>query len=103
MNFNYDSSADTLDIRLGDALITRTEQVDGGTLVDLDEHGGVIAIEVIRPARRWPLEEILERFTVSEGDAEVLRSLWSEPRAYPFAEPSELGAGSDAGDVLITA
>jgi uncharacterized protein YuzE len=102
MNLSYDKSVDALDIRLLDALVARTEQVDPGTLVDLDEHGGVVAIELIHPARRWPLDEILDQFPIAEEHADVLRSLWREPMAYPFAEPTELGAGSDAGEVVLT-
>jgi uncharacterized protein YuzE len=103
LNLSYDKSVDALDIRvLEDALVARTEQVDIGTLVDVDEHGAVVAIEVIHPARRWPLEEILNRFPIDDEDAEVLRSLWREPKAYPFAEPTDIGAGSDAGEVVLT-
>lgn len=98
MNFSYDSQVDTLDIRVRDgALVARTEQLDTGTLVDVDERGNVVSIEIIHPARRWPLDEILERFTMDEESAEVLRSLWREPNSYPFNKPTELSAGELVG------
>lgn len=100
MNLSYDKSVDALEIRvLDDALVARTEQVDAGTLVDLNGHGEVVAIEVIHPARPWPLEEILERFALRVEDGEMLRSLWTESGRYPFAEPTELGAEA-TGELL---
>lgn len=90
MQLNYDQQADALDIRLlDDALVARTEQLDPGTLLDLDAQGRVISIELIRPARRWPLAEVLERFEIDAADADVLRSLWEEPNTLPFAAPAE--------------
>lgn len=100
MTFDYDQRADALDIRLGDTLVARTEQIDPGTLVDLDEHGRIVSIEVIRPARRWPLDEILDRFEIAEVDAHVLRDLWSAPDRYPFAEPTGSAAGAASGELL---
>ncbi len=102
IRYRYDQNADALDIRLREgATVARTEQIDSGTLIDLDQDGDVIAIEVVRPARRWPLSEILERFTVDEGQAEILRSLWAEPRSYLFAEAARVDAGSDAGEFVL--
>lgn len=76
MKLIYDTEADALDVTIvDDAIVARTQEIEPGTLVDLDEHGRLLAIEVIRPARRWPLEAILERFPISDADAEVLRSI----------------------------
>jgi uncharacterized protein YuzE len=93
MNLIYDKQADALDIRLmHDVLVSLTEEIDSGTLVDLDERGRVVAIEVIRPARRWPLEEVLDRFALEDDDAEILRALWLESDTLPFATPAELSS-----------
>lgn len=103
MRFRYEKRVDVLDIRLiDDAVISRTEQLDPGTLVDLDQRGGVVAIEIIRPARSWPLERILELFDIDPDDAKVLRSIWKEGRTYPFAEPTEAGAASSAEQLVLT-
>src|SRR5438067_2797807 len=102
IRYRYDKDADALDIRLredGDAIAARTVEIDSGTMVDLDEHGAAISIEVLRPARPWPLTEILERFTIDEEQADLLRGLWSEGR-YPFADSAELGAAADAGSFV---
>lgn len=76
---SYDLDAGALYIELVDCQAARTEQVDTGTLVDLDSAGNIIGIEVINPERLWPLEEILHRFTVSEDDARELRAYFSRP------------------------
>jgi uncharacterized protein YuzE len=78
---SYDLDAGALYIELANRQAARTEQVDTGTLVDLDSAGDVIGIEVINPERLWPLEEILRRFTVSEEDAGELRAYFSYPAA----------------------
>ena len=92
MTFDYDQEADALDITLGEGIVARTKEVEPGTLVDVDEHGNVIAIELIRPRRKWPLEEILAEFEIDDDDAAILRSLWHADKPYPFAEPAPLAA-----------
>ena len=75
MRIAYDSQADALEIVLMDGIVARTLELDAGTLVDLDEHGRLLSIEIIRPARHWPVEEILARYDVSSEDARTLRRI----------------------------
>ena len=104
MRLDYDKVADALDIVFrDDDVVARTEEVDRGTIVDLDESGRVIAIEVIRPARRWPLAKILERYPIDDESAEILRALWATPKTYPFAEPADLGTEATTARELISA
>jgi uncharacterized protein YuzE len=88
MKFQYDQEADALMITIKDGLVARTEMVDSGTLLDLDQQGTLLGIEVIRPARDWPLDEILSRYEMSEADSQALRALWraegGEDTRYPF-------------------
>lgn len=86
MKFQYDQEADALMISIRDGLVARTEMIDSGTLLDLDEHGALLGIEVIRPARDWPLDEILDQYEVSETDSQALKALRkAEDSRYPFA------------------
>jgi uncharacterized protein YuzE len=74
-----DVRADALYIELvQDAASARTEEIDPGTLVDLDARGRVIGIEVVHPARPWPLEEILERYDIDCGDERELRAYFPQ-------------------------
>lgn len=97
-SYHYDQTADALDISLLHGEVERTEQIDPGTLVDLDEQGRVLSIEVIRPARPWPLESILQRYSVGDDDARLLHSL----RNGALGEPAEFAARAQAGE-LVTA
>ena len=93
MIFSYDNDADALYIEIANSPIARTRQLDEGTLVDLDEPGQVVGIEVLRPARDWPLDEIRASCGLGEDNAAVLNSLWGttpEPRPYPFTKPLHL-------------
>ena len=75
MRIAYDSQADAIEVVLMDGIVARTLEVDSGTLIDLDEHGRLLSIEVIRPARHWPVEEILAEYEVAPEDARTLRRL----------------------------
>ena len=89
MIFTYDNDADALYIGISDGPVTRTQQIDEGTLVDLDASGHVLGIEVLRPARNWPLEQIKASFELGEDNAASLDALWNQTprRYYPFAKP----------------
>jgi uncharacterized protein YuzE len=86
MTFEYDTEADALDISLSGEIVAQTIEFDPGTLVDVDAQGNIVAIEVIRPMRPWPLKTILDQFNVGPQDAAVLLALWNEQSPYPFAE-----------------
>ena len=94
MNFSYDYSADALYIELTGSIVAQTHQIDAGTMVDVDNFGKVVGIEVLQPARDWPLEEIKARFEFSKNEKAILDSLWGENpgRLYPFAKPLTLSA-----------
>jgi uncharacterized protein YuzE len=88
MKLNYDQEADALMISIRAGLVARSEEVDEGTLLDLDEHGNLLAIEVLRPARNWPLEKILASYEISDADGQALKDLWGADERYPFvSEP----------------
>jgi uncharacterized protein YuzE len=76
---SYDLDADALYIKLTDAKVVRSRDIDSGTLVNLDADGAIVGIEVIQPQRSWPLAEILARFPVPGGTAAQLRAYFQEP------------------------
>lgn len=91
MKVQYDQAADAVYITLAeDAQVSRTVQIDAGTLVDLDRFGNVRGIEVVRPGRTWPLDEILSRFSIAEADTTLLRELQSGPDSRPYAFAARL-------------
>jgi hypothetical protein len=58
-------------------------------MVDLDRFGRALGIEVIRPARHWPIEEIINRFDVATDDREELLRLFRADGPFPFAKQLE--------------
>jgi uncharacterized protein YuzE len=72
----YDLSADALYLQVTDAAVARTEGLDSGTLVDLDEAGNVVGLEVIHPDRVWPLGELLRRYNLAAEDRAQLEVLF---------------------------
>ncbi len=96
MRLTYDQDSDALYVRLIDGeRVSRTEQVDGGTLVDLDRRGRVLGIEVVKPARPWPLADVVERFDVPDaGDLERFFGDPAHGSRYPFAKPGLVEAAA---------
>lgn len=87
MRLNYDTEADALDVSIAAGIVARTEEIASGTLVDLDAHGNLLSIEVLGPGRAWPLEDILDRFPISDEDAELLRSIRGTSVRFTLSEP----------------
>ncbi len=85
MILKYDDTADALYITLREGVgIARTEELEPGTLVDVDRYGELVGIELIHPARAWAMNEVIGVYAIADEDVDVLRSLWAEGRAYPF-------------------
>ncbi len=72
IKLTYDTEADALLIELAAGAVERTIEVGRGTLADLDAEGRVLALDVIRPARPWLLDSVLERLELEAGDRAML-------------------------------
>lgn len=85
-----DLDADALYVRLADASVAETVEIDPGTMVDLTADGAVVGIEVIRPNRQWPLREILDRFPVPAHERDLLLAMYGRrgSGALDAPEPS---------------
>ena len=95
MRIEYDAEAQALEIELAEAAVARTVEIDSGTLVDLAADGTVVAIEVIRPGRQWPLPEILDQFEVDADATAMPTALWprqGQQRGFAFGQPTPLAA-----------
>lgn len=90
VHVTYDTEASALAIRLSEGPVSRTVEVEPGTLVDIDTGGRVLMIEVINPGRRWALDEIAERFPLSDADLAVLRGMVNADAAIEVSEPAPL-------------
>jgi uncharacterized protein YuzE len=100
MKFIYDAQADALTIILAEGrAVERTEELEIGTLVDVDRRGNPVAIEILRPAREWPIADITARFRLDSATQEGLRSL-RQQHQYPYERPIEKGAAPSAEVVV---
>ncbi|MBB1078018.1 DUF2283 domain-containing protein [Rhodoferax sp. 4810] len=52
MTFDYDPETDALYVRLSDAKIIESEEVQPGIILDFDDNGQVVAVEVLRVNQR---------------------------------------------------
>ena len=59
MKIEYDPAADALYVRLGEAKIIESEQVQPGVILDFDESGKVVGVEIlsVNKCDHQPLEK----------------------------------------------
>jgi uncharacterized protein YuzE len=89
MQLSYDLDAGALYIKLSDAAVTRTVEVDDTTLVDLDHAGIVRGIEVTAITQILPLGDILSKCQVPPGEEAQLRAFFlPSPRSAPAPRPT---------------
>lgn len=89
---SYDLDAKALYITVREAAIDRTEEIDSGTMVDLDAAGDIVGIEVINPDRNWPLEEIIGRYRLPARAAAELRAYFPRPGVTEQTESPTQGS-----------
>jgi len=99
---NYDRQADALYLKLASSEIARTVEIDSGTLADVDSRGWLVGVEVIRPDRDWPLDDILSKFHVDDRDERDLRAAHKSYRHRGRGRRGgTLGAAAIAGVVAV--
>jgi uncharacterized protein YuzE len=81
ISFETDIDADAMYVRLTDAKVARTLEVDSDpcTMVDVDADGNLIGIEVIGPGRCWPLQAVLKDYEIAKEDAQILMAIYPRP------------------------
>lgn len=86
MRLKYDQGANALYIYLQEGVKPiGGAEIDPGTIVDLDGSGRVVGIELLNPARPWPLDEISERFELDIVDLLSLKALApAEGRSFAY-------------------
>jgi uncharacterized protein YuzE len=59
MKIEYDPTADALYVRLGESKIIESEQVQPGVILDFDESGKVVGVEILSVSKcgNQPLEK----------------------------------------------
>lgn len=88
-----DFDADALYLQLAKGRVHRTIELDEGTLVDVDMTGSPLGIEVLNPARDWPLQAFVDRFGVDDDLKAVLEQIAGSPIRSPH-EPSHTASAT---------
>jgi uncharacterized protein YuzE len=71
----YDPDADAAYIRLRSGTRQTTIEIDERHYVDVDDHGGVLGIEVLYPRMGLDLGQICDEFGLGNDQAEIVRAL----------------------------
>ena len=58
MRIEYDNDVDALYIRIQIKKVFRTQEIEEGVNVDLDENGAVVGLEIIGAAERYDRKDI---------------------------------------------
>jgi len=104
LSTGYDGDADALyiTVRPG-AQVAYTESLDDWTLIDVDSRGSVIGIEVIHPARVWPVVDLVDRYRIEGPNRDLLLQMVPAGMSggrVPFASP-DLDVDSTASNVAV--
>jgi uncharacterized protein YuzE len=54
MKISYDKDADAMYVQLTDKKFSKCKEIDRNTILDLDEEGNVIGIELLFVSKRFP-------------------------------------------------
>lgn len=95
----HDLRADAAYVTLGEGSVARTVELDNGTLADVDANGRPLGLEVIHPHRRWPLDQFMQTFDVSDRDARTLRAI-AESFRGPTPSFGRARKASSSGAIL---
>lgn len=96
MQLEYDLGAGALYIRLSEADIARTHEIDDNTNVDLAADGTVVGIEVIDVDLPWPLADILRDYPIPAGEVRQLVNY------FPMLPGPRISVASPAPARLLT-
>lgn len=109
ISVSIDHIAGTGYLRFSGAQVVRTDEFDDATLVDLDEYGMVIGIEILDLGAQVPLDALLERYHITTQAAALLRAVRDHsqhrvtPTAVPAGNSTEYGSASIRGTQQVIA
>jgi uncharacterized protein YuzE len=58
MRVRFDQEADALHVRLDESPVFESEEIRPGVIIDLDQRGEVIGLEMLRVSQRLPMAEL---------------------------------------------
>ena len=58
MRVRFDQEADALHVRIDESPVFESEEIRPGVIIDLDQRGEVIGLEMLRVSQRLPMAEL---------------------------------------------
>ena len=87
MSWTYDVDTQSLYVRVSTRETAGQIEMPDGTVVDIDDAGQVVGVEVIRASAPWDLEAVAERFNLSSDAVEQVR--WVTETISRFGRPTD--------------
>jgi uncharacterized protein YuzE len=79
MRWTFDLDANALFIYLTDEPSAAQVEMSDGVVVDVDNHGQAVAVEVLSPSAGWNLDEIVARFNLDAVARDSLAHIRNSP------------------------
>ncbi len=73
MKATYDARTDTLSVTLTDASVAESDEGKPGVILDYDEEGNLVSLEILDASKRVTEAHRIEFETTDEGPAALLR------------------------------
>lgn len=95
-----DFTADAAYLRLSDALVKRTCEAAPGVLVDLDEYGVVVGIEILELDVYIPRAALIEKYHVRSEQLDVLEQIRPNVTSFITRQSGPTEANSTDGALV---
>ena len=59
MRIEFDQEADALYVQIHEAYVAHVKEIEEGVIIDFDENGKVIGIEILDVTKRFPLKDLI--------------------------------------------
>ena len=79
MRWTFDTDGDALYVYLTDGSPAGQVPMPDGTVVDVDEAGRPVGVEVLRPWAAWDIAAVVERFQLDDDTRDGLRWITGLP------------------------
>jgi len=79
MRWTYDMDANALYMRMSDAEIASQRELEDGTIVDLDEKGDLVGLDLVTPAIGFDWMQLFESYGIEEADRVAIVILMASP------------------------
>ena len=70
--YEYDDEVDILDIKFRDGISAKQIEAEAGTIIDLDNRGRLLDVEIIAPHDGWSVDAIKQHVSLTDDEKTYL-------------------------------